>query len=1024
MAKPYTESIDYVYQWLDDTNRISENLGDPINVYVGDGDYTTHNASYPSYLINPATYTHDTLEQNAVVRSLNDLNDRKVKRTGDVVSGNFRFNQNVIIDLDLLVQGGDIITSATTFNLLNHTAATINFGEQGTLISIGAGSGTTRVNHDLAVNGGNVTTTATTFNLLNATATTVNAFGAATAINLGAATGTTTVNHSLLVKGGSGQSFTIDDGTTTRFTVDSTNGNTLISGTLGVTGDTTLTADLAVNGGDITTTAGTFNLLNATATTVNAFGAATVVNIGHNALTSVTNLRGDLNVDGNDVTTSQTTANIFNTTATTVNAFGAATTLTIGALTGTTTIRNGVTVQGGTAQSFIINDGTTNRFTVDSTNGNTQISGTLGVTGTSSLVGDVTITGDLAVNGGDITTTAATFNLLNATATTVNAFGATTALTIGQTTGTTTIRNATTIISGNLRVDGASISTNGAVTANVFVDGSVATLNLGTSATAISMGAATGTTTINNALLVKGGSGQSFIVDDGTTTRFSVDSTNGNTQISGTLGVTSAVTLSSTLGVTGNVTLTGDLAVNGGDITTTATTFNLLNATATTVTIGGAVTTFSLGHVATAAQTVNMFTASTGASTYNLASGPTVSGSTKTLNIGTAGVSGSTTNLTLGSTAGGTFLINSPNLRINNATNGVVFTSGGNGAVGVLTDATAGKMLRSGASAAPTWSTATYPAALDANSLLFAKTANVVESMQFISSDLTIAYDYSIAGKINLRTTGSMPSSILVIGDLRVGSNKSGTYSQTGTSTITLNVTLHGMTSGTWVYLDFTSGTGVDGAYEVTVTGPDTFTVQGSVQTTSGNVIVEIGGTGNITKVLSVGTDNYVPTTSLFVQSYDLNQITKLVEVQDSLGSTKFLIDPSGKTTISANLVVQGNIVNASSSGTEVSHNIVGQPVTTTSTAETTLLSIPSATYRSVEFQIQAVEGTKFWTSKVLAIHNGTDVNHTEYGMAGIGTSPVTSFAVDISTGNILLKVVSASASSTVYKVSAIAILA
>jgi hypothetical protein len=53
-----------------------------------------------------------------------------------------------------------------------------------------------------------------------------------------------------------------------------------IAGNLHVGGNEVLTGDLAVNGGDITTTEATFNLLNTTATTVNAFGAATTINIG------------------------------------------------------------------------------------------------------------------------------------------------------------------------------------------------------------------------------------------------------------------------------------------------------------------------------------------------------------------------------------------------------------------------------------------------------------------------------------------------------------------------------------------------------------------------------------------------------------------------------------------------------------------------------------------------------------------------------------------------------------------------
>lgn len=53
-------------------------------------------------------------------------------------------------------------------------------------------------------------------------------------------------------------------------------GAALISTTLGVTGNTTLTGDLAVNGGDLTCSATTFNLVNATVTTLNIGGAADI----------------------------------------------------------------------------------------------------------------------------------------------------------------------------------------------------------------------------------------------------------------------------------------------------------------------------------------------------------------------------------------------------------------------------------------------------------------------------------------------------------------------------------------------------------------------------------------------------------------------------------------------------------------------------------------------------------------------------------------------------------------------------
>jgi len=118
------------------------------------------------------------------------------------------FDNNARVTGDLAVNGGDITTTQTTFNLLNATAATVNFANAGTAITIGATTGTTTIRNantvvtgDLAVNGGDITTSQTTFNLLNTTATTVNAFGASTATAIGAVTGTTTIGNNLSIKG-------------------------------------------------------------------------------------------------------------------------------------------------------------------------------------------------------------------------------------------------------------------------------------------------------------------------------------------------------------------------------------------------------------------------------------------------------------------------------------------------------------------------------------------------------------------------------------------------------------------------------------------------------------------------------------------------------------------------------------------------------------------------------------------------------------------------------------------------------
>jgi len=203
-----------------------------------------------------------------------------------------------------------------------------------------------------------------------------------------------------------GATITIDEGS-----LSLTNGSTLsIDGTssLGavtIDGDVTLT-----DGADLITDQVSISVFNTTATTVNAFGAATTLELG--AATGTTNINnsldvdGDLNIDGGDLTVSTATFNLANSTATTVNAFGAATTLELGAATGTTNINNNLDVDG-----------------------------------------------DLNIDGGDLTVSASVFNLADTTATTINAFGAATNIDIGASTGTVSIRNASVVLDGVLNTD-------------------------------------------------------------------------------------------------------------------------------------------------------------------------------------------------------------------------------------------------------------------------------------------------------------------------------------------------------------------------------------------------------------------------------------------------------------------------------------------------------------------------------------------------------------------------------------------
>ena len=123
--------------------------------------------------------------------------------------------------------------------------------------------------------------------------------------------------------------------------------------------------------------------------------------------------------------------------------------------------------------------GDTVKFSVLGINGDTSTSGTLSVGGATTLnstlnvTGATTLSSNLAVNGGNITTTQGTFNLINTTASTVNFAGAATNLTIGSTAGTVTLRNANTVITGNLTVNGTTTTINATT---ITVDDPVLTL--------------------------------------------------------------------------------------------------------------------------------------------------------------------------------------------------------------------------------------------------------------------------------------------------------------------------------------------------------------------------------------------------------------------------------------------------------------------------------------------------------------------------------------------------------------------
>lgn len=114
---------------------------------------------------------------------------------------------------------------------------------------------------------------------------------------------------------------------------NTTTGALVVNGGTGISGALNVGSGINLQGnGYITTTVATATLLNDVASTVNAFGNASIINFG--------NTSGTLTINNPTVVGSQTTQNLYNTTATTINFAGAATAINMGATSGTLTISN------------------------------------------------------------------------------------------------------------------------------------------------------------------------------------------------------------------------------------------------------------------------------------------------------------------------------------------------------------------------------------------------------------------------------------------------------------------------------------------------------------------------------------------------------------------------------------------------------------------------------------------------------------------------------------------------------------
>ena len=576
-----------------------------------------------------------------------------------------------------------------------------------------------------------------------------------------------------------------------------------------------------------------------------------------------------------------------------------------------------------------------------------------------------------------VTTGSASFDVFNTTATTVNAFGAATALALGAATGTTTVRNNL-VVSGNLQVDGTTTIVNSTVTSlddPILVLGGDTSTAETTKDRGIEFKYAGATVTMTNFIGVGGdvvtgtvASTAGFAVGDiitisgatgteqaklngtwkirsvpnGTTFTFLVSSS----VAAGTLSTNLGTTVRSKDGFFGLDQSTGRFTF----IPQANNIFEVFSGTVGDVEIANLYVTG--GEIISAAGTNSKLFATTTTGSVEIANGLT----TGTLRVGSSGGSGT---VWIGNTG------NPANQAVNiaNSTTGTI-TIGSTSATAVQLPTGKTKI---GQSFLAQGSAFTYSLPTAAANATLAITANKLSVFAATSSSelAGVISDETGSGVLVFATSPTFTTSVNTTSTSFDVFNTTATIINFAGDATTLTLANNGTGARTINVANAASG------------GASTLTFGGAV---SGNTI-EINSTASGT--ISLTTDVTTGSANIFTS------ITGTVNI-GGVGS----------------LIYTGTQAAIEASTTTVA--------TVTQTATDTFAA---ATFRSAEYLVQIVQSSSYQISKILLVHDGTTAFITEYGTVASG-SVLGTLDADISGGNIRLLVTMGSATSATVKVS------
>jgi hypothetical protein len=599
------------------------------------------------------------------------------------------------------------------------------------------------------------------------------------------------------------------------------------------------------------------------------------------------------------------------------------------------------------------------------------IQGTAGTGGTLTLRGGTDTTGTVALNAAAVNSSAASITLF-ATPTTVNAYGAATALSFGAITGTTTVNNNLSI-AGNLTVNGSVITLN---TATMTVDdknielGSVVTVSGVTGTSAAASAVVTGMSTTVG--LIPG-----MVV---TTTAGALTLAGGTTIL--TVDSATQVTLSNNFGGSGTATTlsfagASETTANGGGITLKGTSdktiiwdntntnwsssenWNLLTGKVFKINNISVLSATTLGTsvVASSLTSVGTLTALTvaGQITSQVTTGTApfvVSSTTQVANLNAATAGSATTATTATNVAGGAI--------------GQLHYQTGSGTTGFVAVGTAGQLLQSAGSAIPVYTTATYPATAGtvgkilrsdgtnllsststfadtyaASVLLYSNGANTVTGLATANNGVLVT---SGSGVPSISTT--LPAGLTIpgfVGSTSAAITAAGTTQGTGTA----------LTSDFNIVTTTASGTGV--VLPTTVAGKETLVVNRGA-----NALLVYPATGAAIDGLSANIAISIPVNSWI--KFDASSATQWYSSANGVTNTSALV---------------GTITNAQLANSSVTIGSTTVALGATSTTIAGLTSVTSTTFvGALTGNASTVTTNANLTGPVTSVGNATSVTN------------------------------------------------